>query len=401
MFIKYSISKIDHVFKDYKDFTRFIKSAGVSNKKYSKRIFNKVAGIPIIKENPDNYTFIRNRSISSHEFWGPNQNWDSFPDNELRTKFSTFLNCRVDVDHIWNDDMDTIGIVLDSSYIPPQILITAQNELIPYKENILKDLLEEGQNIKIIGGYIENLLAIDNERAEAHTPGLTTAIKNGEVSDTSMGCSCELSECSICGNIAKNEGQFCNDILYSKGKKIDGKLCYEINRGIEFFEDSIILSDDFARKAGKSAQAGGEGADESAKILEVLSHKDNLNNYIKKANYLGVGDEYTNLGEEPDEITEEKEEMEDDAEEKYSKLSINDKFITTSRLSKLYKESKDCNEFINKVTGLIGEDLSLASKIIIRSYYDDKKNDSLKKDLMAIVVSLKEEGKTKEEIKKY
>jgi hypothetical protein len=131
---------------------------------------------------------LRNRSISSGEFWGANQNHDYFPDKELKTKYSTFLNCRIDVDHICNGDEDIIGMVLDSMYIPPQIFVTSKNILKPYNETVLKELLSQGEKLKVIGGYVENLLAIDNERAELHTPGLVKAIKKGEVSDTSMGC---------------------------------------------------------------------------------------------------------------------------------------------------------------------------------------------------------------------
>jgi len=273
MFIKFARNKISNVFKDINDFKSFVKTAGKNDKQYQNRILTKIAGIPAIKNNPENFTYLRNRSISSGEFWGANQNYDYFPDNELKTKVSTFLNCRIDVDHICNGDEDIIGMVVDSMYINPQIYVVSKNILKPYNENVLKELMAKGEQLKVIGGYIENLLAIDNERAELHTPGLVTAIKKGEVTDTSMGCSVKLSECSVCGNKAESEDKFCDHIKYSKGKMIESKLCYEINHGLEFFEDSIILSDDFARKAGKNAQAGGEGADQRAKILEVLNEE--------------------------------------------------------------------------------------------------------------------------------
>jgi hypothetical protein len=216
-FIKTGKSKIQNVFKDINDFNSFVKTAGKDNKKYQTRVLKKIASIPAIKNNPENYTYLRNRSISSGEFWGANQNHDYFPDKELKTKYSTFLNCRIDVDHICNGDEDIIGMVLDSMYIPPQIFVTSKNILKPYNETVLKELLSQGEKLKVIGGYVENLLAIDNERAELHTPGLVKAIKKGEVSDTSMGCSVKLSECSVCGNKAESEDKFCDHIKYSKG----------------------------------------------------------------------------------------------------------------------------------------------------------------------------------------
>lgn len=405
-FKKYSQSKIDKVFQDINEFNKFIKTAGKTDKDFQKRVMKRIASLPELKENPDNFTLLRNRSISSREFWGPNQNWDAFPDKELRTKFSTFLDCRVDVDHICNDDNDIIGIVLDSIYVPPQIFVTSKSELYPYRESLVEEFINQGENIKIIGGYIENLLAIDNERAEAHTPGLVTAIKEGEVQDTSMGANVSISECSVCGNKARTENEFCDHILYSKGKKINfngiEKLCYEINHGIDFFEDSIIISDDFARKAGKKVQAGGEGADRCAKILEIVAKKGNMLDRIKKK-AIDIGqmndEEYIFIGDEPEEVVEFKEDEYQHKKDKYSSILLNDKSVQSFRLENFIKDSKNYNEFESNVVGLVGGELSSSSKIKVRSFYENIKKESNKKDLLAIVKRMRDEEYKIEEIK--
>jgi hypothetical protein len=199
---------------------------------------------------------------------------------------------------------------------------------------------------------------------------------------------------------------FATTLNIQKGKMVEGKLCYEINHGIEFFEDSVILSDDFARKAGKSAQAGGEGADQRAKILEVLNDEDDnksiLGSIKKVANiYNGADGDYIEIGEEPSEITEVKDEMYDDKEEKFkdtNSMYINDKNVLTERLSNFIKNSKTYKEFESNVVGLIGEELSPVSVIKCKSFYNNILKKSNKKDLLALAKGLHDKGKSRDEI---
>lgn len=406
MFIKHSISKISKVFKDYNDFDSFVKVASKNDKSFEKDILKKIASFPLIKTDPDKYTLLRNRSISAGELYSCNQNYDYFPEIELKTKFGTFINARVSVDHIVNTDDDIIGIILSSVYVKPQLYFPDNNSLIPYNENIIKESLKQGRNIKVIGGYVENLLAVDNERAELHTPGIVQGIRNGEITDSSMGCSVQISECSVCGNKAKQENEFCDHILYQKGKVIEHngikKLCYEINHGLEFFEDSIILSEEFARKAGKSAMAGGEGADTRAKILEVLNKKKSITDYVKKSNYFGYSDEYIEIGEKPQDIVDKQEKIEDAEEERFEKesLIINDRVVKVSRLVNYIKNTKDYREFESNISGLIGNELSGVSRIKVKSFYDNYIKKSNKEDLMALVKNYEKQGYTKEQVQR-
>lgn len=181
MFIKHAKSKITQIFNDINEFRGFAKR---SRKSSDKSLFTRVANRLKEIELPDdleNYILLRNRAISSMELWGCNQNFDAFPDNELRTKYSTFKNCRIDVDHICDDEeRDIIGIVLDSVYVEPKIY--RRGRFIDYNESDIE------QGDQVIGGYIENLWAVHKGRAEAHTPGLVSAILNAEVTDSSMGC---------------------------------------------------------------------------------------------------------------------------------------------------------------------------------------------------------------------
>ena len=74
-----------------------------------------------------------------------------------------------------------------------------------------------------------------------------------------MGCRCGYSICSICGNKAVSEDDFCEHILYYKASTFNGLPVFEDNRDVEFFEDSFVTT----------------GADPEAKILEKVANRSN------------------------------------------------------------------------------------------------------------------------------
>lgn len=194
-----------------------------------------------IKLDPVRYLYIRNHSVSALETWGPNGNGDAFPRDVLKKSFATFIGKRVSVDHVGHL---IIGTVLDSSYIL------------------------DSEHTK--GDYVQNILAIDKKEAERLVPGLVDAILNGQVTDTSMGAIVGYSVCSVCGNIARVESEFCEHVRYYKMATIrtasgENVLVYEECYDVEFFEDSII------RPLSLGGLAGGEGADENAKIVDVVT----------------------------------------------------------------------------------------------------------------------------------
>ena len=84
---------------------------------------------------------------------------------------------------------------------------------------------------------------------------MARAIELGYANSTSMGCRCGSSICSICGNKAITEDDFCEHVKNYKGSTFNGLPVFEDNRDIEFFENSIVC----------------EPADPEAKILIVLS----------------------------------------------------------------------------------------------------------------------------------
>ncbi|MFW6243337.1 MAG: hypothetical protein ACOC2W_04190, partial [bacterium] len=79
----------------------------------------------------------------------------------------------------------------------------------------------------------------------------------GYITDTSMGCRCGYSICSICHNKAITEEDFCDHIINYKGTTFNGLPVWEDNYELDFFEDSFVTS----------------GADPDAKILEKVAHR--------------------------------------------------------------------------------------------------------------------------------
>lgn len=426
MIIKYAKSKIGQVFTNIDEFRGFVKkSSKSSDKSLYKRVANKLKEIEL-PDDLENYIILRNRAISSMELWGCNQNYDAFPDNELKTKYSTFNKCRIDVDHICEDEeKDVIGIVLDSVYVEPKIY--RRGRFIDFNENDVQN------GDQVVGGYIENLWAIHKDRAEAHTPGLVTGILNGEVTDSSMGSFVEEAECSICGktytdakgvctaHIGKpyfepytdnygrpiykldangnrkvnKDGQWVQDgdwhIDYSgkkgqyhlhNGKK---KLAFEINHGLNFFEDSVILSEEFAKKSGKRAEAGGEGADNRAKILEhiptdgFINKKKSLLDMIKKVsiNESVMKDEYVKIGEEPNDIKEGKEELKQETIDKLEE-GESDKIMTNYSRFKNLVINNDWKTFKSLVANKLGvAELSLIDSVNLKNFYKKSLNEQI------------------------
>lgn len=253
---------------------------------------------------PEKYVYLRNRAVSALELHGPNQNFDAFEYSELADKYNTFIGQPISVDHIGSDQ---IGLVLDSEFIPsPSLRDELALPLMPYDQTLEvlggmvrgnKDLFQKifsvassanlvrGSDEKMIvesvckllhnSGWVENVWAIEKALAEEHTHGLVDAILNGEVTDSSMGCMVNNAVCSVCHNVATGElpehEDFCDCIRLYKGRPMQfggiTVIPHEINRDINFFEDSLILPFKFGGKAG------GEGADAEAKLLEVFSSK--------------------------------------------------------------------------------------------------------------------------------
>ncbi len=263
-FIKYASAKIAQAFN------------GNSVLDYYPEFEKRLASISPIKLDPERYFYVRDRICSAYEVHGLNSNFDGFPRNELMLKYKTFIGSRLSVDH---KDTLIIGYVPDSLYIP--------------------SVYEKNGNIKVRGDFVENILACDKKQTDkiGNMMGishLSEKILSGEITDVSMGCMANYTECTVCGKLAYKPEDFCEHLnpdnkmkganlkLASGEEKVIGELCHEFG----FFEDAIIVP------LHLGGLAGGRGADTSAKLLEHIASTNDefpLGTYIIKK----AGDTWT------------------------------------------------------------------------------------------------------------
>lgn len=197
----------------------------------------------------DDFLYVRNRAVSAgnvienadgsatsvpiDEFYknferyskicrGANDNGDFFSEEELKKSYKSFIGKAAFVDHDNENVEKARGIIVDAVW-----------------------------NDK--GKFVELLKAVDKKAY----PELARGIELGYITDTSMGCRCGKSICSICGNEAVLEEDFCDHVLYYKGSTYNGLPVFEDNRDVEFFEDSFVT----------------QGADPQAKILEKVASR--------------------------------------------------------------------------------------------------------------------------------
>lgn len=213
------------------------------------KVMNKTAKLVTVAPKEDDFLYIRNRAVSAgnvipqpdgsaisvpiDEYYknfekyskicrNANDNGDFFSEEELKSKYKTFIGKSAFVDHNNENVENARGIIVDAVW----------NDR---------------------GKFVELLKAIDKKAY----PELARGIEKGYITDTSMGCRCGKSICSICGNVATTEDEFCDHIKNYKGSTYNGLPVFEDNRDVDFFEDSFVTI----------------GADPEAKILEKVASR--------------------------------------------------------------------------------------------------------------------------------
>jgi len=72
-------------------------------------------------------------------------------------------------------------------------------------------------------------------------PQLARGIREGYITDVAATWTVDRSECSVCGNEARTERDWCDHIRNHKGQILDGSLVCEIGRGIRFVNLSFLV----------------------------------------------------------------------------------------------------------------------------------------------------------------
>lgn len=166
------------------------------------------------------YLYVRSRAISSRT----NDNFDSFPAEEIRKSYKSFIGRPTFVNHNNQNHRRARGVIVDAV--------------------LHDDVNPDGSRDLWVECYHE---------VDAQTfPKLAQAIVAGEVARTSMGCDVEYSICSYCSNKAYTPNQYCAHIPRLKGKRIrrttasggnEDILVSEICIGLNFFENSLLVEE--------------------------------------------------------------------------------------------------------------------------------------------------------------
>jgi len=128
--------------------------------------------------------------------------------------------------------------------------------------------------------YVDILVATDRKHAQ-----LVQDIESGKMSTLSMGCSCEFTLCSQCGNVAVDETDLCEHVKYSKlntffdargQRRVIAELCGHSSHGetggVQFIEASWVAVPAFAGAVMRNILDPGSVSPEKAKhFSEVLS----------------------------------------------------------------------------------------------------------------------------------
>ncbi len=191
---------------------------------------------------PENFVYFRCRAITADT---PNTNGDYFPEEEIKKAYKTFIGIGLYLDHKSDSVEKSIGKVLWAEYIPE-------------------------------GKYVECYCAVDKNLA----PEIAYRVKQGIIDSVSMGTSVETAICSYCGNEATNINELCDHMIPGsgyKGRYIDGKLVYEINKGLNFYDLSLVTNP----------------ADKTARVFEVHASDKSLSGLINKTADIGNKDYLT------------------------------------------------------------------------------------------------------------
>ena len=111
-----------------------------------------------------------------------NNNHDAFPRDVLLKSYRTFVGAQNYLEHVQIEEQSK-GRIIDA---------------------VARDI---GDSI-----YVDILVATDRKHAS-----LVQQIENGTLTTLSMGCICDATQCTKCGNVGVDETQLCDCVKYEKG----------------------------------------------------------------------------------------------------------------------------------------------------------------------------------------
>lgn len=179
-----------------------------------------------------------------------NNNGDSWSREVLMKSFRTFIGAHNFLEHVQIEEQSK-GRIVDA---------------------VARDI---GPSV-----YVDILVATDRKHAQ-----LVHDIENGRMGTLSMGCSCEFTLCSQCGNVAVDETDLCEHVKYSKlntffdprgQRRVVAELCGHASHGetggVHFIEASWVAVPAFAGAVMRNIiDAASVAPDKAQQFSAVLS----------------------------------------------------------------------------------------------------------------------------------
>jgi hypothetical protein len=180
-----------------------------------KRFGEVIQEIHRVREKHPDYSYLRTRAIGNLEVDGPNSNADAFPyehfdDSRPGYGWKSFIGKKAFEEHQSFDLRNSIGDLLDA-YLNAFDL--GHYAKMGWRALNSDQRMEVLSSTNQMDGSIEVLMGIDRVRA----PHIARMIDTGDVIPVSMGTNVQYSDCSVCGNRAFWEKDYCAHVL-QKGR---------------------------------------------------------------------------------------------------------------------------------------------------------------------------------------
>ena len=210
----------------------------------------------------ETYAYVWVIGVSAHEYYGCNNNGDSFKEEVLKDRMNTFLsNAHIFLHHVNKDPKKSLG----------------KPVFVFYNEDMHR---------------VELILAIERNNSLAQDT-LGKLKSNSTQLYVSMGANVPYDECSICGNKAKNRMEYCNHLKYNMKKILpNGTQVFAYNPSPTFFDISFVSkpADSTAFALDKVASQNDESlvipsaylGELSSNYQQKLAALDKLSDIIKK-----------------------------------------------------------------------------------------------------------------------
>jgi len=172
----------------------------------------------VVKYNPD-FVYARFKAIGSVEVDGPNANADAFPyieflDNRPNYGYQSFIGKHAFIEHSSDNINNSIGD-LHHAYLNRFDTSKFGNTEWQFLKDDDRAFVLANRNPED-DGSIEVLMAVDRKLS----PTVARMLETGSPTGCSMGTNIDYSECSVCGNRAYVEENYCPHIKFSKGQYV-------------------------------------------------------------------------------------------------------------------------------------------------------------------------------------